>query len=138
MDIEIQSPGDQAYAALNERLLAFNDSHRPQASWRTDNVFTVVLNDQFGKVRGGARGVVRLGAVELRGLLLDEDSRHHGLGEKIVRAVEEEARKRGARAALLDTYEFQARDFYEKLGYACFASFDFPDGVKRFYMSRPL
>jgi GNAT superfamily N-acetyltransferase len=97
-----------------------------------------VLNDQFGKLRGGARAIVRLGAVEIRTLWLDEDLRRRGLGEKIIRTAEDEARKRGGRSILLDTYEFQARQFYENLGYACFASFDFPDGVRRFYMSRQL
>ena len=138
MHIEIENPGDEAYATLNQRLLAFNRDQRPQVGWRTDDVFTVVLSDEDGKVRGGGRGVVRMGAVELRGLWMDEAIRHQGWGEKIVRAVEGEGRKRGARAILLDTYEFQARAFYEKLGYTCFATFDFPDGVRRYYMTRAL
>jgi GNAT superfamily N-acetyltransferase len=138
MEIAILSPGDEAHGAIAQRLVAFNRAQRPSVSWRTDDVFTVVVNDEAGRLRGGARGVVRMGAVEIRTLWLDEDLRRRGLGERIVRAAEDEGRRRGARAALLDTYDFQARGFYESLGYACFASFDFPDGVKRFYMSRSL
>jgi GNAT superfamily N-acetyltransferase len=138
MEIAVLSPGNEAHSALDQRLLAFNRSQRPSASWTTDDVFTVVLKDQSGSLRGGARGVVRMGAVEIRTLWLDEDLRRQGFGEAIIRAAEDEGRRRGARAALLDTYDFQARSFYERLGYVCFASFDFPDGVKRFYMSRSL
>jgi hypothetical protein len=38
MDIEIQNPGRDAHAALDERLLAFNRSQRPQANWNADDV----------------------------------------------------------------------------------------------------
>jgi len=52
--------------------------------------------------------------------------------------LEEEALSRGALSVLLDTYDFQARAFYERLGYVCFAEFVYPSGVKRFYMSKML
>lgn len=134
MNIEIETPGDDAYKTLNESLVTFN---RSKVEWRTDT-FTVALRDGNGALRGGAHGVVRMGAVEIRGLWLDEALRRRGLGERTVRAVEEEAHRRGAGAALLDTYEFQARGFYERLGYTCFGSFAYPNGTRRFYLSRTL
>src|SRR5262245_25913110 len=137
MKIAVQSPGNDEHDALGERLMAFNIKQRPQARWRKE-VFTVLLKDDSGKLRGGARGVVRMGAIDLQTLWLDEDLRHGGSGAKIVRAVEDEGKQRGARAVLLYTYDFQARGFYERLGYSCIGSFEFPDGVTRFYMSRAL
>jgi GNAT superfamily N-acetyltransferase len=138
MKIEVVSPGTEIHAELDRRLVAFNRVERPLASWRTDDVFTVVVTDASGGLRGGARGIVRMGAVDVRGVWLDEDLRGQHIGEKIMHAVEAEARRRGAKVALLDTYDFQARAFYERLGYTCFATFDFPHGVRRFYMSREL
>jgi GNAT superfamily N-acetyltransferase len=137
MKIEIESPGDEARAALDERLMAFNIKHRPRVGWRKEE-FTVLLKDDAGKLRGGARGVVRMGAIDLQTMWLDEDLRGVGSGAQIVRAVEAEGERRGARAVLLYTYDFQARGFYERLGYSCFGTFEFPDGVTRFYMSRTL
>jgi GNAT superfamily N-acetyltransferase len=137
MKIEIQSPGDDAHDALGERLMAFNIKERPRARWRKE-VFTVLLKDDSGKLRGGACGVVRMGAIDLKILWLDGDLRGEGSGAKILRAVEDEGKRRGARAVLLSTYDFQARGFYERLGYSCFGTFEFPDGVTRFYMSRAL
>jgi GNAT superfamily N-acetyltransferase len=137
MRIEVLSPGDEAHAMLDDRLMAFNIAARPHVGWGKD-VFTVVLKDKSGEVRGGARGVVRMGAVDLQTLWLDKDLRGDGSGARIVQAVEKEAKQRGARAVLLFTYDFQARGFYERLGYSCFGSFDFPDGVTRFYMARTL
>jgi GNAT superfamily N-acetyltransferase len=137
MELEVQSPGDEAHARLDERLMAFNIAQRPRVTWQKD-VFTVIVKDGSGKECGGARGVVRMGAVDLQTPWLEEDLRGEGLGAKIVHAVEDEAQRRGARAVLLYTYDFQARGFYERLGYSCFGSFDFPDGVTRFYMGRRL
>jgi len=137
MQIEVESPGDEAHARLGERLMAFNIRERPRATWQKD-AFTVILKDGSGKLRGGARGIVRMGALDLQTLWLDEELRGEGSGARIVRAVEDEGRRRGARAVLLYTYDFQARGFYERLGYSCFGSFDFPDGVTKFYMGRRL
>ena len=134
MKIEIETPGQEAYETLNERLVDFNRTH---VNWGTAQ-FTVVLRDEDGGLRGGAHGVVRMGAVEIRSVWLDGDLRGRGFGAKIIRAAEDEARRLGARAALLDSYEFQARGFYERLGYTCFGSFTYPDGVSRFYLSRAL
>jgi hypothetical protein len=45
------------------------------------------------------------------------------------RCAEEEAAARGCHGAWLDTFEFQARGFYERLGYTCFAELgDYPVG----------
>ena len=134
MRIAIETPGQEAYETLNERLVDFN---RTKVNWGTA-AFTVVLRDEIGSARGGAHGVVRMGAVEIRSVWLDGDLRGRGFGAKIIRAVEDEARRLGARAALLDSYEFQARGFYERLGYTSFGSFIYPDGVSRFYLSRAL
>jgi hypothetical protein len=82
MKIEIQSPGNDEHDALGERLMAFNIKQRPLARWRKE-VFTVLLKDDSGNLRGGARGVVRMGAIDLQTLWLDEDLRRGGLGAKI-------------------------------------------------------
>jgi GNAT superfamily N-acetyltransferase len=134
MKIDIETPGQDPYETLNARLVDFN---RTKVNWGTA-AFTVVLRDEDGSVRGGAHGVVRMGAVEIRSVWVDGDLRGRGFGAKIIRAVEDEARRLGARAALLDSYEFQARGFYERLGYKPFGSFVYPDGVSRCYLSRDL
>lgn len=134
MDMAVLEPGDEAYAELNARLVAFN---RQQVDW-SDQTFTVVLRDEDGAIRGGARGFLRMGAVEVRGVWLDPDLRRTGLGRRLIERLEQEARARGASCALLDTYEFQARGFYEGCGYGVFATFDYPSGLRRFYLTKQL
>ena len=133
MEIEMDTPGDAPYQALARELVAFN---RASADWSAQT-FTAVVRAS-GKLCGGARAIVRFGAVEIRGLWVKASLRGQGLGSQIMMAVEDHARKLGARNAMLDTYEFQARPFYENLGYECFSTFHYPNGTKRFYMSRAL
>jgi hypothetical protein len=53
--------------------------------------------------------------------------------------AEREARSRGCHGAWLDTFEFQARGFYERQGYTCFAQLpDYPPGFSRFFMKKAL
>jgi hypothetical protein len=58
---------------------------------------------------------------------------------KLVRAMEAEAVGRGCHSAFLDTFSYQARPFYEKLGYEVFGALDdYPRGLQRFYMRKRL
>lgn len=65
--------------------------------------------------------------------------RGQGYGHELLTRVEEEARRRGAKQAFLDTFSFQAPGFYEKHGYRVFGELaDFPQGHRRFYMTKAL
>jgi len=47
------------------------------------------------------------------------------------------AMRRGCSGAWLDAFSFQARGFYEKLGYAVFGSIeDYPPGHSRFFLKK--
>ena len=70
---------------------------------------------------------------------IEEELRGHGHGHRLLTLAEEEARKRGAKHAYLDTFSFQALGFYEKYGYEVFGELDdFPAGHQRYYMKKQL
>ena len=70
---------------------------------------------------------------------VDERARGQGIGTQLLTAAEDLARSRGCIGASLDTFEYQARPFYEKLGYKLFGTLDgFPPGSRQFYLSKPL
>lgn len=53
--------------------------------------------------------------------------------------AEEEARVRGCRQMWLDTYAFQARPFYERLGFEVFGQIDGPAPIfPRYFMQKLL
>lgn len=134
INIEIISPGNDIYTDLDRRLVEWNSE---QVDWSTQ-IFQVVLKCDRNFVVGGARGVVRMGTVEMRGLWVDPELRGSGAGKMVVNKLEHAAKSIGASHVLLDTYDFQAREFYKKLGYCIFGTYQYPNGTYRYYMWREL
>jgi len=99
---------------LEERLYEFNI----QATGIADGEFLAVfLKGGDGAVTGGAYGWTWGGTCYIRYLFVPAELRHQGHGKRLMRAVETEARARGCGQIVLDTHEFQAPDFYRKLGF---------------------
>lgn len=72
-------------------------------------------------------------------LWLPEDLRGGGLGAAVLARAEREAAALGCIGVWLDTYSFQARPFYERLGYRVFGTLeDFPLGHARHYLMKRL
>jgi GNAT superfamily N-acetyltransferase len=70
---------------------------------------------------------------------LPEDLRGAGLGRQLMEQAEQEAIHRGCHIIWLDTFTFQARGFYERLGYTVFGTLeDYPPGHSRFFLRKNL
>ena len=134
MELAVLSPGDNEYRELDNRLVAFNRRH---VEWDTQT-FQITLKSNQDKLVGGACAIIRMRTAEIRGLWVDENIHSQGHGSRIITLLEKEARKRGAQSALLDTYDFQAQAFYERLGYEVFGTYVYPDGTSRIYLSKQL
>lgn len=94
-----------------------------------------VLYSPTREVLGGLIGETHWGWFYISLLFLKEEWRGRGYGSRLLDAAEEEARKRGATHAYLDTFSFQAPEFYKRHGYEVFGELkDFPPGHQRYYM----
>jgi GNAT superfamily N-acetyltransferase len=70
---------------------------------------------------------------------IQEEFRGQGYGSRLLALAEDEARKRGAKNAYLDTFSFQAPEFYKKFGYEVFGELqDFPTGHQRYFLTKSL
>ncbi|MFI6106039.1 GNAT family N-acetyltransferase [Streptomyces sp. NPDC051310] len=116
MTITVGGADEQLTELLEEALTAFN----AEATGAGDYVpFSVrATDDASGELTGGLTGWTwgDLGAVEL--LWVRDDHRKDGLGTRLMRAAEEEARRRGCVRMVVSSYSFQAPPFYRRLGYA--------------------
>lgn len=89
----------------------------------------IFLRDERDALLGGAVGHVWGGWLDLSLLWVAEPLRGKGYGRQLLQAAEEEARDSGCTNILLSTFSFQARPFYEKLGYEVVADIpDYPSG----------
>ena len=119
---------------LVERLVAFNDRNGPMENWEFVGFYAL---DGRGRLVGGLQGAFEWDWMHVSHLWVREARR--GLGRQLVGAAEEHARSRGKRGLFLDTLEFQARPFYEKLGFAVVGRIDNAAGANaRYFMAKRL
>jgi GNAT superfamily N-acetyltransferase len=128
---------DQAIrSAIGGPLGEYNVEKTGLADYRP---LVVVLDGPDGHPIGGLWGRTAYGWLFVRLLFVPEALRGKGVGTDLMSLAEREARSRGCHGVWLDTFEFQARGFYERLGYTCFAQLpDYPPGFSRFFMKKAL
>ncbi len=98
-----------------------------------------VLRGAGGEVVGGLLGEIWGGWLEVRVLWVAEALRGQGQGARLLAAAEACAVQKGCVGVTLDTFSFQARPFYEQLGYRVFGTLaDYPPGHTRYYMEKRL
>ena len=101
-----------------------------------DSNFLAFDND---KLIGGAIGYIEYNWYFLDLLYIDEDYRRQSIGTKLIKAIEEFAIKENLTGIRMETWDFQARGFYEKNGYNVFAKIkDCPPGTIDYFLKKEL
>ena len=98
-----------------------------------------VLRGQRNDVLGGVLGQLWGSWLQVTYLWVAEAARGAGHATRLMEEAETYARSRGAVGATLETYSFQARPFYERLGYEVFGALDgCPPGHVKFFLRKAL
>ena len=88
---------------------------------------------------GGLLAETQFGWMYVRALSVAAHLRGQGYGRALMEAAEAEAAARGCHAVWLDTFSYQAPDFYQRLGYVEFGRLnDFPPGQMRIFFQKRL
>jgi GNAT superfamily N-acetyltransferase len=131
-------------AILDQGLTAYNRTvspdfaalSTPEGSQRPLDVY--VRGDQ-GQILGGLAGTTYWGWLTIGLLWLDERIRGQSYGRTVLEEAEREARRRGCTRSWVTTYSFQARGFYEQMGYRVVGRLDdFPPGGARYTLRKEL
>jgi len=114
--------------------------HNVEQTQRSDHrPLIVAIEDAQGAVVGGLWAHTSWDWLFVQLLFVPENLRGHGVGSELMARAEAEAHRRGCHSAWLDTFQFQARGFYERIGYSCFAELpDYPIGFARYFMKKRL
>jgi GNAT superfamily N-acetyltransferase len=120
----------ETFQALLEGVKAFNKAAVGVGGGQR---FNVVLRDYDGRIVGGAAATLSADSLYLDIVWNDDTIRGQGHGRAMMEMIETEARRRGARDSWLYTMSWQARPFYEKLGYVCVGETPFLGGQHRRY-----
>jgi GNAT superfamily N-acetyltransferase len=99
-----------------------------------------VVKDDEGNILAGINSVLYCWKCLYVDILwVKEGHRKEGFGSKLLNEVEKTAKEYGCYLAHLDTFDFQAKDFYIKHGYEVFGEIDnCPEGHKRYYLKKNL
>jgi GNAT superfamily N-acetyltransferase len=107
-----------------------------QAEWYPVAFF---LRDENGEVLGGLLGDIWAAWLHVKTLAVAAPARGQGFGRELMKRAERYALGRGCTDAFLDTFSFEARSFYEKLGYRVFGVLEnHPAGHQHYFMTKRL
>jgi|SRR5271166_2087096 len=107
-------PKPEDIRLLEDRIYEFN----VQATGIADGkLIAAFLRDDKGTTIGGIYGWTWGAACYVRYLYVPAHLRNQGHGSDLMRTVEATARERGCVQIVLETHDFQAPEFYRRLGF---------------------
>jgi GNAT superfamily N-acetyltransferase len=135
MSVEVvATPGEAEREAILRILSAHNDAAVGPTGRRQ---VAIVVRDDADTVTGGLWGKIGYRWLFVEFLAVSPALKGQGIGRDLMQRAEALAREAGCIGIWLDTFSFQARGFYEKLGFAHFGTIeDFPPGHERFFLSK--
>jgi ribosomal protein S18 acetylase RimI-like enzyme len=129
-------PNQRDLDFLEDQINAYNVAVTGIVDWYPLAIF---VRDDDGQIVAGINGGMWGGYLEIKNLWVHEDRRGQGLGRRLLLAAEQQARAHGCAQVLLDTHDFQAPEFYKKLGYTVFGTFEGIGGrYNRYYLHKKL
>ncbi len=123
--------------AIRNALIAYN--HEMSGGTDFENL-QLLLRDPEGEVVGGLLAWTVWSWMHIDSLWVHDGHRQQGWGTQLLREAEAEAIKRGCVLAEVDTFNFQAKAFYEKAGYEIFGTLTGIGGgrIERYYFRKEL
>ncbi|MFC5467419.1 GNAT family N-acetyltransferase [Cohnella suwonensis] len=116
---------------------SFNQSIAPTAQESYSEPINLILKDQEDQIFGGVLGRFYRFALYIHVLWVSDQLRGQGYGSRLLEEIESISRSKGCRLIHLDTWNFQAPEFYKKHGYEIFGILEgFPEGFKRYYLRK--
>lgn len=130
------APTPARIAEVRAGLMAYNEAAVGVADVRQ---LAWYLRDAAGTLRGGLVGYSAWHWLMIDLLWVDAAARGQGYGRALLAQAECAAREAGCVAVRLDTYEFQARPFYEHHGYEVYGVLEgYPANTRTYYMKKAL
>ncbi len=125
---------------IGRGLVAYNLQQVPMTQRELFISIDKKVVDENGTILAGCCGEVYCWNVACIDMLwVDERHRGRGLGARLLAEVEQAAMEENCSLIHLDTFDFQAKDFYLRHGYEVFGALeDCPEGHCRYYLKKKL
>ncbi len=134
--VYVDKPEESAWGIIGYGISDYNKQQAGEDKFQR-LCFALYSPDQ--EIVGGVLGEIYWDWFHLDLLWIKQELRGRGYGRRLLIAAEDEARRRGAKYVFLDTFSFQAPDFYKQHGYRVFGELeDFPPGHQRCFLTKQL
>lgn len=133
MSIEVyKNPSPADIDSIKTGLIGFN---REFGTEDYINPLVVFAKDEFGRSVGGAMFCIQYTSCYIHLFWIEADSRGKGLGRAVFDAIVQECTGAGVTDMFLDTFSFQNKGFYERLGFktvGCLANYP-KQGISKYF-----
>ncbi|MBR4587948.1 MAG: GNAT family N-acetyltransferase [Lachnospiraceae bacterium] len=117
---------------------AFNTNAQPEEA--EEEEFVYIVTDESGNLLGGCiLSVDALSTASIYDLWVEEAFRRQGMASALMREAERKAREQGCYLAMVGTFDWQAKAFYDKHGYMLNDTMtDVPKGHEHYMLTKRL
>ena len=136
MHVRLENKASQKAQEIGKLIRSYNRSQREEAESEPLNLY---VEDEKGNLLAGLVAETFGNWLEIKYLFVKEELREQGIGSKLLEQAESAVKNRNCRFAFVNTYQFQAPDFYKSHGYKeVFTLQNYPYTGKRFYYQKDL
>jgi GNAT superfamily N-acetyltransferase len=134
--VHVEKPEESAWEIIGRGLDNYNQQEAGDMQFER---LCFAVTSPEGTIVGGVLGEKYWNWLHIDLMWIQEEFRGRGYGHQLLEAIEEEAKKHGVRNIFLDTFSFQAPDFYKQHGYQIFGELpEFPSGSTRFFFTKSI
>lgn len=129
-DKELKQIIDKGLSDFNrEHCKWFKDKALSNEDEYLEREYNFIAYDE-GRVIGGAIGFIQYNWYFLDLLYVDSEYRGQDIGTKLIKEIENLAKNEKLTGIRMETWDFQAKEFYKKMGYEVYATIeDCPPGT---------
>lgn len=136
MKLRLENTDSNKTQELGNLIRSYNQSKRELSKSEPLNIY---VEDEQGNLLAGMSAETFGNWLEIEYLYVSEDLRGEGIGSEILNRAEQEARERKCKYSFVNTFQFQAPDFYKKHGYKeVFTLKEYPYTGERYYYTKDL
>jgi GNAT superfamily N-acetyltransferase len=138
MEMNINESTIEERDLLGGKLVDFNRKNVPFEQTEEWIGLSYVLKDDTGLVVAGINATLYCWNIMYVDILyVDDAHRGKGYGKRLLEQAESKAKRLGGYMSHLDTFDWQAKGFYERMGYVVFGVLEnCPREHNRYYMKK--
>lgn len=117
MEYTITFDADPSHANTTTIWKGISENAKLMKGFEPGKPFAFFIKDEMGAIKGGCSGFIFYGCLYTDLLWIDKSLREKGYGTDLMERVEKLATENSCRFMVVNTMDFEALNFYKKLGY---------------------